>query len=51
MSRLLKPHPNLGEGEGSPFFRRDEDGFRRPPEEYRDRKCDRRSIAAVIFPI
>jgi hypothetical protein len=45
-SRLPKPHPDLGEGGVSPFFRRDGDGFRRS-----SRRCDRRSAAAVIFPI
>jgi hypothetical protein len=45
---LPKPHPDLGEGGVSPFFRRDGDGFRRSPKQYRDRRCDRRSAAAVI---
>jgi len=49
--RLLKPHPDLGEGEVSPFFRRDGGEFRRSPKEYMDRRCDRRYVAAVIFSI
>jgi hypothetical protein len=46
-SRLRKLHPDLGEGEHSPFFRREGGGLRRSPKEYRDR----RSVAAVTFPI
>jgi len=42
-SRLLKPNSDLGEGEGG--------GFRRSLQEYRDRRHDRRSAAAVIFTI
>ena len=50
-SRLPKLHIDLGEGEDFPFFRREGGGFRRSPKEYRDRRCDRRSAATVIFPI
>jgi hypothetical protein len=41
----------LGEGEVSPFFRRDGGGFRRSAKEYRDKRCGRRSPAVVIFSI
>jgi len=50
-SRLPKLHIDLGEGEDFPFFRREGGGFRRSPKEYRDRRCDKRSVAAVTFPI
>ena len=48
-SRLPKLYIDLGEGEDFPFFRREGGGFRRSPKEYRDRRCDRRYVAAVTF--